>query len=311
VFGSINMDLVVRTPRIPAAGETIVGHSFETLSGGKGANQAVAAARLGLPTEMVGRVGSDPFGKTLLTELSASGVGCGGVWIDSMTQSGIALIAVDDASENNIIIVPGANAQIGESDVNRLEALLPQAKLLLLQLEVPLSAVLAAAKAAKQVGVMVILDPAPARSDLPAELYPLIDIITPNQVEAGQLVGFDVHDIETAKQAAAVLHQRGVRIVIAKLGKQGALCMSPDETFEIEAFSVNAIDTVAAGDCFNGGLAAGLAAGMTLRQATRQAAAAAALSVTKAGAQSSLPTRAELDAFLTAAGVLSELAVEA
>ena len=305
VFGSINMDLVARTPRIPVPGETVVGHSFATVPGGKGANQAVAAARLGLPTEIVGRVGCDPFGKALLNELTASGVGCRGVWIDLTMQSGVALIAVDDASENNIIVVPGANGQMGESDVKRLEALLPQAKVLLLQFELPLMAVVAAAKVAKRAGVTVIVDPAPARSDVPAELYPLIDIITPNQVETGQLVGFEVHDIETAQRAAAILQQRGVSIVITKLGKQGALCVSPDETFEIPAFLVEAVDTVAAGDCFNGGLAAGLAAGMTLRQATRQAAAAAALSVTKAGAQPSLPTRAELDAFLIESGFLA------
>jgi ribokinase len=302
VFGSINMDLVARTPRIPAPGETIVGHSFETVPGGKGANQAVAAARLGIPTEMVGRVGGDRFGEELLGGLSASGVGCGSVLVDPTAYSGVALIAVDDASENNIIIVPGANGQVGEPDIERLKALLPQAKVLLLQLEVPLPAVVAAAQAAKQVGVTVIFDPAPARSDLPAELYPLIDIITPNQVETGQLVGFEVHDLESAKRAAAILHQRGVGTVITKLGKQGAICMSQGETFEIPAFPVKAVDTVAAGDCFNGGLAAGLAAGMSLRAATRQASAAAALSVTKAGAQPSLPTRAELEAFLADSG---------
>lgn len=298
VFGSINMDLVARTPRLPAPGETIVGHSFETVAGGKGANQAVAVARLGIPTEMVGRVGGDAFGAELLSGLTASGVGCGAVLVDATTYSGVALIAVDDASENNIIVVPGANGQVGEPDIERLKLLLGQAKVLLLQLEVPLAAVVAAARAAKQAGVTVILDPAPAQAHLPAELYPLIDITTPNQVETGQLVGFDVNDLETAKRAAAVLHQRGVGTVITKLGKQGAICIGQGESFEIPAFPVTAIDTVAAGDCFNGALAAGLAIGMSLGEATRQASAAAALSVTKAGAQPSLPTGAELAAFL-------------
>ncbi len=301
VFGSINMDLVARTARIPAPGETIVGQSFETVPGGKGANQAVAAARLGLPTEMVGRVGSDSFGERLRQGLMASHVGCAAVSTDT-THSGVALIAVDDASENSIIIVPGANGEVGKPDIERLECLLPQAQVLLLQLEVPLSAVIAAAKAAKQAGVTVILDPAPAPADLPAELYPLIDIITPNQVEAGQLVGFEVHDLATAEQAGAVLQQRGIGTVVVKLGKQGAVCMSQGEIFERPAFPVKAIDTVAAGDCFNGGLAAGLAAGMSLRAALRQAAAAAAISVTRAGAQPSLPTRAELDRFLAEVG---------
>ncbi len=298
VFGSINLDLVARTAHIPAPGETIVGQHFATLPGGKGANQAVAAARLGLPTELVGRVGSDQFGELLLQSLSLSGVGCAGVTVDSTTHSGVALIAVDDASENSIIVVPGANGQVGASDLQRLYSLLPQAKVLLLQLELPLSVGIAAAKAAKQIGVTVIFDPAPARPDLPSELYPLIDIITPNQIEAGQLAGFEVNSLATAQQAAAVLHRQGVGTVIIKLGQQGAVCLNQGESFEIPAFPVKAVDTVAAGDCFNGGLAAGLAAGMNLRAAMRQAAAAAALSVTRAGAQPSLPTRAELDRFL-------------
>lgn len=298
VFGSINMDLVARTPRIPAPGETLIGHKFETVPGGKGANQAVAVARLGIPTQMVGRVGNDTFGHDLLQGLRASNVDCDYVLTDQTTHSGVALITVDDSSENNIVIIPGANGLVDETDVERLQPLLPEAKALLLQLEVPLDAVVAAAQAAKQAGVTVILDPAPARTDLPADLYPLIDIVTPNQVETGQLVGFPVTDLETARKAAAVLHKRGVGAVITKLGKRGALCMAQTETFEIPAYSVKAVDTVAAGDAFNGGLAAGLAAGMTLRQATKQASAVAALSVTKAGAQPSLPTRAELDAFL-------------
>lgn len=302
VFGSINMDLVARTPRIPAPGETLIGHRFETVPGGKGANQAVATARLGIPTQMVGRVGGDQFGQALLAGLTASQVGCDAVLIDQSTHSGVAVITVDDSSENNIIIIPGANGLVGAADVERLQQLLPQASVLLLQLEVPLDAVVAAAKAAKQAGVTVILDPAPARSDLPAELYPLIDITTPNQIETGQLAGLPVTDLESAAKAATVLQQRGIATVITKLGKQGALCMTATETFEIPAFPVKAVDTVAAGDAFNGGLAAGLAAGMSLRQATTQASAVAALSVTKAGAQPSLPTRAELNAFLAERG---------
>lgn len=298
VFGSINMDLVARTPRIPAPGETLMGYTFETISGGKGANQAVAVARLGIATAMVGRVGGDRFGEELLTSLATSGVVCDRILVDPLAHSGVAIITVDDSSENNIIIIPGANGRVGDADVERLQELLPQAQVLLLQLEVPLPAVVAAAKAAKQAGVTVILDPAPARADLPEDLYPFIDIITPNQVETGQLVGFPVINPETAQQAAEVLYQRGVSTVITKLGKRGALCLTQTDAFEIPAFPVQAVDTVAAGDAFNGGLAAGLAAQMSLQQATRQAAAVAALSVTKAGAQPSLPTCAELEAFL-------------
>lgn len=297
VFGSINLDLVARTPRLPMPGETRVGHSFATLPGGKGANQAVAVARLGVATEMVGRVGGDAFGQDLLHGLKASGVGCDRVLIDPTTHSGVAVITVDDSSENNIVIIAGANGQMGAADVDRLKPLLSPAKILLLQLEIPLPTVVAAAKAAREAGVMVILDPAPARSDLPEPLYTWVDIITPNQVEASQLVEFPVTDRETATTAATVLHQRGVGTVIVKLGKQGALCLTHDQTWLIPAFPVKAIDTVAAGDAFNGGLAAALAIGMPLQQATTQAAAVAALSVTKPGAQPSLPTREELDAF--------------
>ncbi|MGG6297502.1 ribokinase [Leptolyngbya sp. AN02str] len=298
VFGSLNMDLVARTPHLPKPGETLTGHSFETIPGGKGANQAVAVARLGVATEMIGQVGNDGFGQTLLAALRADGVGCDRILVDESTHSGVAVIAVDDASENHIIVVPGANGRMGTAHVDRLKERLPDASVLLLQLEVPLPVVVEAAKAAKAAGVTVILDPAPARTDLPAELYPLIDILTPNQVEAGQLVGFPVSDRASALQAATTLRSRGVHTVILKLGRQGALCVTPTEQFEIPSFPVQAIDTVAAGDAFNGGLAAAIASGLDLAQATRQAAAVAALSVTKAGAQPSLPTREALDAFL-------------
>ena len=302
VFGSINLDLVARSPRIPVPGETLTGNSFETIPGGKGANQAVAVARLGVPTQLVGRVGGDAFGQTLLQGLQDSGVGCDRVTIDPSTHSGVALITVDAASENSIVVIPGANGKVDRSDIDRLQAVLnadPIPKVLLLQLEIPLPMVIAAAETAQAAGVTVILDPAPARSDLPDALYPLIDIITPNQVEAGQLAGFPVSDFESARAAAIVLRQRGIRTVIVKLGKQGALCLSEAETYQIPSFPVQAIDTVAAGDAFNGGLAAAIATGMAFRQATTQAAAVAALSVTRAGAQPSLPTKAELAAFLS------------
>jgi len=302
IFGSINMDLVARTPRLPVPGETLSGYSFETIPGGKGANQAVAVARLGVPTQMVGRVGGDGFGRELLDSLRSSGVNCDRVFIDPATASGVAMIAVDAQSENHIIIVPGANGRVDETDIDRLQTVLPAARLLLLQLEVPLSIVVAAAQAAKRAGVMVVLDPAPAQTQLPEELYPLIDILTPNQVEAGQLVGFALDDRESILTAATTLHQRGVKTVLIKLGKQGAFCLGAEGSFAVPAFAVEAIDTVAAGDAFNGGLAAGLASGLPLDQAAIWAAATAALSVTKSGAQPSMPSKFELDEFLKQRG---------
>lgn len=304
VFGSINIDLVTKTPRLPIAGETLQGYEFFTAPGGKGANQAVAAARLGIATHLVGRVGNDDFGRQLLANVQVAGVHTDGIFVDTSITSGIAVITVDDAGENQIIIIPGANGQLNESDVERLKGSLPGATALLMQLEIPLSTVLSAAQAAHAANVPVILDPAPAQN-LPDELYPLVDIITPNQLEASHLVGFPVNGIETAQQAATVLRQRGVNTVIVKLGAQGVYCTTASETFFVPAFSVQTVDTVAAGDAFNGALAVALAEGLSLREAVLWGVAAGAISVTTAGAQPSLPDRDTFDQFLRDRGVIS------
>jgi ribokinase len=297
VFGSINMDLVTKTPRLPVAGETLTGYEFFTAGGGKGANQAVAAARLGISTQIVGRLGNDDFGRQLLRHLQAAGVQTDGVLVDETTSSGVAVITVDDAGENNIIIIGGANGRLNETDVERLRSRLPGAAALLMQLEIPMATVQLAAQAAHSAGVPVILDPAPAQ-DIPDELYPLIDIITPNQLEASQLVGFPVDGQEAARQASAELQQRGISTVIVKLGDRGVFCATAEETFFVPAFSIQAVDTVAAGDAFNGALAVALAEGRLLREAVVWGAAAGALSATKAGAQPSLPDRETFEAFL-------------
>jgi ribokinase len=298
VFGSLNMDLVVRTPRLPAAAETITGHEFFTAPGGKGANQAVAAARLGVLTKMVGRVGGDAFGQELRQNLTAAGVDVSAVFTDTTVSSGVAVIAVDDNAQNNIIIVPGANGQIGQDDLDRVETSLAGAKVLLLQLEVPLDAVVAAARLARERGITVVLDPAPAL-ELPAELYKLVDIITPNEIEAGQLVGLAIKNPEDAVGVAKMLLSLGVQTVIIKMGAWGVIYgQTGSEPTLVPAFKVQAVDTVAAGDAFNGGLAAALVAGQPLPEAIRWGAAAGALSATKMGAQASMPTRAEFDTFL-------------
>lgn len=302
VFGSINMDLVTKTPRLPVAGETLTGHEFFTAGGGKGANQAVAAARLGISTQIVGRLGNDDFGRQLLRHLQAADVQTDGVLVDETTSSGVAVITVDDAGENNIIIIAGANGRLNETDVERLRSRLPGAAALLMQLEIPLPTVQLAAQAAQSAGVPVILDPAPAQ-DIPSELYPLIDIITPNQLEASQLVGFPVDGEEAARQASAELQQRGASKVIVKLGDRGVFCATAEETFFVPAFWVQAVDTVAAGDAFNGTLAVALAQGRSLREAVLWGTAAGALSATKAGAQPSLPDRKTFEAFLKERGV--------
>jgi ribokinase len=253
---------------------------------------------------MVGRVGGDSFGQELLTGLQTAGVNTEDVLVDPSSHSGVAMIAVDDRSENHIIVIPGANGQVDETDVARLVRQLPGTIALLLQFEVPLAVVHSAAQAARQAGVRVILDPAPARSEMPAELYSLVDIITPNAVEVEQLVGFRVEDSATAAAAAMILHQRGVDTVIIKLGAKGVFCATRDASFFLPAFKVQAVDTVAAGDSFNGGLAAALAEEHSIQQAVVWGAAAGALSATKPGAQSSLPDRATFDAFLKANHVL-------
>jgi ribokinase len=298
VFGSINMDLVVRTPRLPAPAETITGHEFFTAPGGKGANQAVAVARLGAPTKMVGRVGGDAFGQELRQNLTAAGVDVSPVFTDAEVSSGVAVIAVDDNAQNNIIIVPGANGRVGADDIDRLEAHLAGAKVLLLQLEIPLEAVVAAARLAHQRQITVVLDPAPAL-ELPAELYSLVDIITPNEVEAGHLVGVAVKNHADAVGAAKMLFTLGAKRVIVKMGALGVVYAEAEsEPVFVPAFEINAVDTVAAGDAFNGGLAAALVAGHDLPAALRWGAAAGALSATKKGAQPSMPTRSEFEAFL-------------
>ncbi|BAY30199.1 ribokinase [Nostoc carneum NIES-2107] len=303
VFGSINIDLVATVPRLPNPGETLLGHKFVQVAGGKGANQAVALARLGIPTHMVGRVGTDSFGSELLYNLQNSGVETENVSIDENVSSGVAAIAVDDRGENQIIVIPGANGRVNQEDVERLSDLLPNSTAILLQFEIPLAAVVAAAKAAHQAGVKVILDPAPAQSHVPDELYSLVDIITPNEVEAGQLVGFPVNNEESAKAAAGVLLQRGVKCAIVKLGAKGVFCATAEESFFVPVFPIQVVDTVAAGDAFNGGLAAALYEGLPLRQSVVWGAAAGALAATKSGAQTSLPDRLTFDAFLKERGV--------
>jgi ribokinase len=298
VFGSINIDLVATASRLPVAGETLLGGEFFKAPGGKGANQAVAVARLGILTHLVGRVGAHSFGNELIDSLQVAGVRTENVSIEATVSSGVAVIVVGDAGENQIIVIPGANGYVDNEDVARLLQILPTAKVLLLQLEVPMSATLAAAKAAHNLGVKVILDPAPVQSNIPDELYHLVDIITPNEVEAGQIVGFTVEDEDSAAQAAKNLLEKGVKCAIVKLGSKGVYCATQDENFFIPAFAIQAVDTTAAGDAFNGGLAAGFAEGLSLRECVIWGAAAGALAATKKGAQPSLPDRFMFDAFL-------------
>ncbi|MBO9997704.1 MAG: ribokinase [Cyanobacteria bacterium SID2] len=305
VFGSLNLDLVAQTPRLPVVGETVLGSHFLTASGGKGANQAVAAARLGASTAMVGCVGNDRFGEQLLAGLRESGVETQGVRVDENTHSGVAVVSVDQQGENTIVIVPGANGQVGEVDIEQLKVLLPDATTLLLQLEIPLPAVEAAARVARDAGVTVVLDPAPVPEDFPEDLYSLVDILTPNEIEASQLLGVPVHDRETALAAASAFRRRGAKTAVVTLGARGLAYATATESAFVPAFAVEAIDTTAAGDAFNGALAAALDRGLPWTDALRWGAAAGALSTTQAGAQPSLLDLETLEEALAAKPVSS------
>lgn len=297
IFGSINMDLTTYVPRLPDVGETLFGHSFITVPGGKGCNQAVAAARLGADAHFIGRIGADAFGPEVLATVGEEGVDLGGVAIDEEHDTGLAVIAVDDDADNTIIVISGANYALDESDVDRCRKMLGGAQVLMLQLEVPLEATLSAARAAHEQGVTVVFDPAPA-TDLPDEAYTLADVMTPNEVETEMLVGIRPTNADEAAQAASILRERGVRTAIIKLGVKGVYYEGPDESGFVPAFHVDAVDSVAAGDAFNGGLAVALAEGRPLAEAVRWGAAAGALAATRPGAMPSMPHRDELEALL-------------
>ena len=304
VFGSLNMDLVAQVTRLPLPGETISGQSFATVPGGKGANQAVAAARQGASTVMVGRVGADGFGEVLRDHLQSEKIDVEAIAL-SDAPSGTALIAVAPAN-NQIIVVPGANGEVKDSDLERLTPYFAEAKVLLLQFEIPLPVVQKAAMLAHQAGLTVIVDPAPAQGPLTAEFCQHISILTPNQTEAATLTGQDVGDVEGAIAAAQILQRQGVEVVIIKLGALGCVCATEEGVFTVPAFSVQAVDTVAAGDAFNGGLAAALCRQSResrgkqhpLKLAVRSASAVAALAVTQAGSQEAMPTKTDVETFL-------------
>ncbi|WP_061241312.1 ribokinase [Ectopseudomonas composti] len=296
VVGSLNMDLIVRAPRLPVGGETLAGHGFFTAAGGKGANQAVAAARLGARVAMVGCVGDDAYGSELRGGLLAEGIDCSAVDVAVGTPTGIASILVDDAGQNAIVIVAGGNGEMSPVRVERHEALLANAEVVIAQLEVPAAAVEATLSRAHALGRMVILNPAPAVGPLPAHWYGLVDYLIPNESEAALLTGLPVDSPETALRAAQCLLEAGARRVLITLGRQGVLYADATRHLHVPVAPVVAVDTTAAGDTFVGGFAAGLAEGMSLEAAITLGQQAAALAVTRPGAQPSIPHRHELPA---------------
>jgi ribokinase len=307
VVGSSNTDLVVRAPTIPTPGETVLGSSFMTAAGGKGANQAVAAARLGATVTFVGRLGSDDFGDAALSALEHEGIDVSFVVRDPEAPSGVAFIVVSDSGENAITVAPGANSRLTEVDVERAAAAIQSADALLLQLEIPMEAVRCAVRIAGEAGTRVILNPAPA-APLDPELLACVDTLTPNQGEAaalagsleapgeGPLEGRSTGDLEEARTAAKALCAAGARNVVVTLGAEGALIESPGEHAQLPGVPVKPIDTTAAGDAFSAALAVRLASGDGLAAAAEYANRVAAIAVTQAGAQPSLPKAGEVEA---------------
>jgi ribokinase len=296
VVGSSNMDLVVKARRIPATGETILGGDFIMVPGGKGANQAVAAAKLGAEVYFAAKLGEDMFGKQSLNNLKKEGVKTKYVTCTEQAPSGVALIMVDEQGNNLIVVAPGANQKLSAEDIRKAESCIASSGALVVQLEVPLSTVEFAAGLAYSHGVPVVLDPAPAQK-LSPELLKIVDVLKPNETEAQILTGVEVTDKDSAREAAERLLECGVKTVILTMGAKGFLMAGGNGMEFVAGIKVNAVDATAAGDAFTGSLAVKMAEGKTLREAALFANYVAALSVTKMGAQPSMPTLQEVKRF--------------
>lgn len=297
VIGSSNTDMIVKVPHIPRPGETVLGGEFVTAAGGKGANQAVGAARAGGDVTFIARVGDDMFGRRAIEGFQKDGIRVDWLVRDPQSPSGVALIFVDASGQNSIAVASGANARLSPADVHRAAAAFQGASALIMQLETPLNTVTDAAELAAHQRVPVILNPAPAQP-LSGNLLQRISILTPNEAEATALSGVEVHDETTAARAATKLRQRGVGTVIITLGALGAFVEGAKVRQLVPGFKVKAVDSTAAGDVFTGALAVALGEGKALLDAVRFANAAAAISVTRLGAQPSEPTRTEIERFL-------------
>ncbi|MEI8017392.1 MAG: ribokinase [Schlesneria sp.] len=295
IVGSINMDLVARMNRLPKPGETVTGESFQTISGGKGANQAVAAARLGARVSMIGRLGDDSFGVTLRKNLTSAGVDTNHVIQTHGVSSGVAMIGVEQSGANAITVIPAANGQLTAEDVRSCQEIISTANALIVQLETPIETVAAAIQIAKKHQVLTVLDPAPApKGLLPQELM-TVDILSPNQSEAEALTGIPVVDWESAQRAAQAMRKLGANAVVLKMGELGALVVAQDGSIhQIPACKAEIVDTTAAGDAFTAALTVALCEGQSLANAAYFGSLAGTLACTRFGAQPAMPTRDEL-----------------
>ncbi len=301
VVGSANTDMMMRCSHIPAPGETVLGGEFVTAAGGKGANQAVAAARLDAEVTFIARLGVDTLGDRAIERYRAEGINTDFIVRDPIAASGVALIMVDAAGENIIAVASGANARLSPADVEAAEALIAKTDVMLLQLEIPLDTVIAAARIARRQGVRVVLNPAPA-ADLPPELLSNVEVLTPNHIEALHLVGLPDDSAVPHAELAETLLMQGVGVVVMTMGAEGALLAEAGRVRRVPGFSVTPVDTTGAGDAFNAGLAVALSRDPDdLHGAVRYGNAVGALSVTRSGAQSSLPRQSAVDVLLTGA----------
>ncbi len=303
VVGSLNMDLTTAAPRLPRAGETLLGTRFTMTPGGKGNNQALACARQGASTAMVGRLGDDAFAAQILDLLRTEGVDTGQVSRQHQMGTGIAQIVVGAAGENSIVVVPLANSTLDQGALAAARELLSGAKVVLTQLEIPLPAVSAALAMGRALGLTTMLNPAPALA-LDQELLRLVDICVPNQVEAATLTAEDTSTVAGAVRAARILCDRGCGAAVVTMGEGGCVWADGGGDYQMAAIPVAAVDTVAAGDAFCGALAAAVSGGRSLRQALERATAAGALATTVRGAAVSLPTRDAVDQMLAQSGAI-------
>lgn len=297
VIGSSNTDLVVNTDRAPEGGETVLGNGFVVNHGGKGANQAVAVSRIGGTVSFISKVGNDTFGSQMRRHYEDEGMDVSYVLVDALAPSGVALIIVDGKAENRIVVAPGANGNLAEEDIDKAGLAVEKSEFVLLQLEIPMTTVEYAVRMAASLGKKVIVNPAPA-CPLSEELLRDVYLITPNETEAGILTGITIVDNDSAIKAAEALLGLGVQNVVITLGEKGALVYNAEVSMFVPAYQVKAVDTTAAGDVFNGALAVALSEGRTLPDAARFACAASAISVTRMGAQNSVPSRDELDNYI-------------
>lgn len=294
VIGSLNMDIVISLNHLPQPGETIIGQGKSEHPGGKGANQAYAAAKLGGKTCMIGRAGADDYGQTLISSLKSAGADTGGIIVQQGTGTGLAFIYVDEKGENTIVLASGANAMLSPEDIRGMERYIDTADIVLIQLEIPFETVTYSIEAASRKGKTIVLNPAPVRGGLEA-FYDKIHILTPNEGELAALTGMNADTIEGAESAAKTLIQKGVETVIVTLGDKGALLVQSDKTKHFPARRVKAVDTTAAGDAFSAAVCVALSEGKGIEEAITFANAASAISVTRKGAQPSIPSRQEVE----------------